>query len=255
MNINETRNEIDKIDGEIARLFERRMLAAGKISAYKKANRLPLYDASRERDVIEGRAAAASDALRQYVKQLFQTLTALSKGYQLQSVLEKNIVLIGMMGSGKSEKGRLLAERAGMRFIDSDEEIAREQGMTVPEIFAQYGEREFRLLESKKIAEIAALKRHVIATGGGVPLCDGNMEKLKEGGVVVFLHRDIDETARTLGTAGRPLLQDGAEVLYALYRDRLPLYRKWRDVECCASGAISAAVDEVITALFEYAIA
>lgn len=251
MDINELRKQIDETDAEILRLFERRMSISGEIGAYKKQNGLSLFDASRERELLESRLSDIGDeTLKPYAAQLFKTLMELSKGFQLRTVNEKNIVLIGIMGSGKSSKGKLLAERLGMGFIDIDEEIEKEQGMTVPEIFEKHGKFKFRDLENRKTAEISTLKHHVISTGGGVVLSDSNMENLGKNGIIVFLNRDIDETVRTIDTANRPLLADGAHKLYEIYNDRLELYRKWCDFELAGESTVEAAVDEIIKKIF-----
>ncbi len=252
MDINALRTQIDQIDAEIVKLFERRMQVAQEIAGYKKQNNLPLYDVGREETLLQSRTQMLQDAgLSPYVKQLFKTLMELSKGYQHRMTSEKNIVLIGLMGSGKSSKGKLLAERLGMRFVDVDEEIERTQGMTIAEIFEHKGKIAFREIEHKIIADISGEKRCVISTGGGVVLSETNMKKLKENGTVVFLNRDVDATVKTIDTDARPLLKDGAQKLFEIYDDRLPLYRKWQDIEIAGEfKTVEDAVDKMIGELF-----
>jgi shikimate kinase len=253
MDINDLRNEIDKIDKEIVALFERRMAVSKDIGQYKKSKGLPLYDQEREQNALQSRIEMLGNKqFEPYLKQLFTTLMELSKGYQFQTTSEKNIVLIGIMGSGKSSKGRLLASRLGMHYVDVDDEIEKEQGMSISDIFAKKGSFEFRKLESNKIEEISKKKRHVISTGGGVVLSDSNMNRLKENAIVVFLNRDIDEIVRTIDIANRPLLEAaGASKLYEIFKDRLPLYRKWCDIEITEENkSVEDSVNEIIKRVF-----
>ena len=99
----------------------------------------------------------------------------------------KNIVLIGMPGSGKSTIGKLLAEQLGRRFIDTDEVIVERAGVSIPEIFARDGEESFRLLEEEVCADICKLSGCVIATGGGVVTREKNHLSLRQNSDVVFL--------------------------------------------------------------------
>ena len=252
MYINDLRVEIDKVDSEIVKLFEQRMSISAQISKFKKANGLPLFDEERERALLESRVSMLeNDKLESYLKQLFKTLMELSKGYQFQASSEKNIVLIGIMGSGKTSKGKLLASRLGMKYIDVDEEIEAEQNMSIPEIFEAQGKYKFRELESKKIEEISKEKRCVISTGGGVVLSDTNMKNLKSNGIVVFVNRDIEEIVKTIDTSNRPLLKDGAQKLFEIYNDRLQHYKKWADIEIEGDyKTIEEAVDKLINELF-----
>jgi shikimate kinase len=101
--------------------------------------------------------------------------------------IHKLIFLIGFMGSGKSTLGKNLAESLNYDFIDSDLWIEKEQGMSIDNIFSSKGEAFFRELELKFIENLNPLKPTIIATGGGLPCFNGNIEKLKEIGTVIFL--------------------------------------------------------------------
>lgn len=120
-----------------------------------------------------------------------------------------NIILIGFMGSGKSNVGRRLAEKLGYHFQDTDEIIVLREGMEVQEIFSRHGEKFFRNLESRLLMSIMdTLKRTVLATGGGMPILDKNVSLLSDMGQVVYLRasqRTIID--RLLGDSTRPLLK------------------------------------------------
>lgn len=145
----------------------------------------------------------------------------------------KWIVLLGMPGSGKSTCGRLLSSLTGMDFVDSDEEIEREQGMTIPEIFQQVGERGFREIESAYLRGIdPALTPRILATGGGMPLAPANFALLAALGRMVYLYAPLETLADRLAlSVNRPLLartevQTMKEKLAELLAARRPTYER-----------------------------
>jgi 3-dehydroquinate synthase len=143
-----------------------------------------------------------------------------------------NIILIGMMGAGKTTVGKLLAKQLGKTFIDSDEEIQKRTGVTIPHIFDVEGEDGFRLRESGVIQDL--LKQHdiVLATGGGVVLSPQNRAVLKHNGIVVYLKSSVhDLWQRTRHDQNRPLLQtnDPRAKLQELVDLRDPLYEETAD--------------------------
>lgn len=133
----------------------------------------------------------------------------------------RNIVLIGLMGSGKTTVGRILAVRLQREFYDTDEMVERETGQTVSEIFAVEGQRRFRALESEAIRAVAALRGRVIAVGGGAVTVPANVTHLRATGDLVWLDADPAELAARCAAEGvelRPLLAGGdpAERIAAL---------------------------------------
>src|SRR5512145_1218945 len=104
-----------------------------------------------------------------------------------------NIILVGMMGAGKTTVGKLLAKQLGKTFIDSDEEIQRRTGVTIPHIFDVEGEAGFRLRESAVIQELLAQNDIVLATGGGAILSPQNRSMMKQNGVVVYLKSTVHD--------------------------------------------------------------
>ena len=138
------------------------------------------------------------------------------------------IYLTGFMGSGKSTVGRLLAARLGVAFVDLDEEIERQAGLRVREIFAEHGEPVFRRLEREALEATARLPEAVIATGGGTVTFEANARWIREHGFTVWLNPAFATLAARVGGLGkedRPLFQDETQAL-ALYRERLPAYRR-----------------------------
>lgn len=138
------------------------------------------------------------------------------------------IVLIGMMGSGKSSIGRRLASRLGMGFVDADIEIETAAGMSIPEIFAQRGEAEFRDGERRVISRILTTQAPlVLATGGGAFMNAETRARVKELGVSVWLKAEPDVLMRRVRKrSNRPLLQtaDPDATLRAMLAQREPVY-------------------------------
>jgi len=143
--------------------------------------------------------------------------------------LEGNIILVGLMGAGKTSVGKALARILGKRFLDSDQEIERATGVKIPVIFEFEGETGFRARESKMLAELVRLENIVLATGGGAVLSKDNRDLLHAVGTVIYLRAPVRSLVkRTRRDRSRPLLQvaDPAAKLTALYEQRDPLYRE-----------------------------
>ena len=141
----------------------------------------------------------------------------------------KNLVLIGMMGCGKSTVGRLLARKLGRELVDTDQYIEEKTGRTIPEIFAQEGEDFFRELERAAGETLAARRDLVIACGGGLPTRSAAIAPLKESGTVLFLRRDPGEIYDKVSMGSRPLGQEGRAAFLARYAAREPVYLSWAD--------------------------
>lgn len=137
------------------------------------------------------------------------------------------IVLVGMMGVGKSTVGRRLAARLGLHFVDADEEIEKAAGMTVTEIFERYGESYFRDGERRVIARLMDGAPKVIATGGGAFMQDETRRLILDGATAIWLDADIDILVDRVGRReSRPLLKnrDPRTVLTELAAVRNPIY-------------------------------
>lgn len=141
--------------------------------------------------------------------------------------LDRSVVLVGLMGAGKTSVGRLLAARIGLPFVDADAEIEAAAGSTIEEIFAHDGEAVFRSGERRVIARLLAGPPRVIATGGGAWMDAATREAVRARGVSVWLRADLDVLVKRTGRrGGRPLLKQGEprEVLARLIAARYPVY-------------------------------
>lgn len=144
-----------------------------------------------------------------------------------------NIFLVGMMGAGKTTVGKLLAKQMGKTFIDSDDEIQRRTGVTIPHIFDFEGEGGFRQRESAVIKDLAQQDNIVLATGGGAVLNESSRAELVRNGTVVYLKSSVhDLLQRTRHDRNRPLLQtaDPRARLRELFEQRDPLYMQVADL-------------------------
>lgn len=143
------------------------------------------------------------------------------------SIRDRSIVLVGLMGSGKSTIGRRLAQRLGMRFADADDEIERAAGMTISDIFARFGEAHFRDGERRVITRLLAGKPMVLATGGGAFINDETRALILRDSLCIWLDADIPTLVERVGRRShRPLLKDRdpGEVLRELAVIRNPIY-------------------------------
>ena len=167
--------------------------------------------------------------------------------------LKKTIVMVGMMGAGKTAVGRALAARLGVPFLDSDHEIEAAANMSIPEIFARDGESFFRLKERQVITRLLEEERGVLSTGGGAFLSEDNRNIIRQGGVSVWLKADLNVLwNRVRHKDTRPLLRtaDPRATLSDLYDKRVPFYAE-ADLAVVSDGdtSIDAMVDRVLDAL------
>lgn len=162
---------------------------------------------------------------------------------KIQSQCE-NILLIGMPGCGKSELGKRIASRLKKPFVDTDAEIERAAGKTIPQIFRQDGEEAFRTLETQILAEITKHSGQVIATGGGIIKRPENLPLLRQNGRVLFIERALTQ----LPHKGRPL-SSSDDAVAALYRERLPLYCAAADLRFENNRTIAEAVEGILQIL------
>ncbi len=144
-----------------------------------------------------------------------------------QSGLKRTVVLVGLMGAGKSSVGKRLAENLGLRFVDSDAEIELAAGMSIPEIFATYGETYFRDGERRVLARLLNEPPCILATGGGAFMNAENRRLIREKAISVWIKADLETLwNRVQGKPGRPLLAqaNAKQVLADLLAKRYPVY-------------------------------
>jgi shikimate kinase len=168
----------------------------------------------------------------------------------------RSIVLVGMMGAGKSSIGRRLAQRLDIPFVDADQKIEEAHaGVTIPEIFATYGEPYFRSGEARVIARLLDSGPQVLATGGGAYMNADTRAGVRQKGVSVWLKAEFDVLMRRVkrrSTADRPMLQgDPAQRIAHLMAERYPVYAEADVTVMSRDVAHETIVNEIIAALAE----
>lgn len=165
---------------------------------------------------------------------------------------KNNIFLVGLMGVGKTSIGRMLAKELYLNFYDSDHEIEKRTGASIPWIFDLEGEQGFRQREKKVIDELTQLKGIVLATGGGAVLNPDNRNALSSRGVVIYLQANLEDLVERTGrNQNRPLLaKDSRAVLEKLLENREPLYREIADLVYNTSGrSVNEITQEILVDL------
>jgi len=165
------------------------------------------------------------------------------------------IVLVGMMGAGKSSVGRRLAGRLGIPFVDADSQIEEAAQMTIPEIFEKYGEADFRSVEARVIARLLDGGPQVLATGGGAFMNPSTRAAVRARGVSFWLKAEVDVLLRRVKRrSDRPLLQAGdpAETLKRLMAERYPVYAEADVTILSREVPHEKIVDEILAALSEH---
>ncbi|TNE67543.1 MAG: shikimate kinase [Alphaproteobacteria bacterium] len=167
----------------------------------------------------------------------------------------RTIVLVGLMGAGKTTVGRRLARRLRLPFVDSDQEIEKAAGMSVAEIFENFGESEFRSGERRVISRLLDGNPQVVATGGGAFVNNETRALIKERGLSVWLDADIETLVeRTSRRDTRPLLKQGdpKAILTRLANERAPFYAEADLKVTSSAGPHDNVVGSVIDALLAY---
>ena len=153
--------------------------------------------------------------------------------YWIVNRQSRSIVLIGMMGAGKSSVGRCLHRRTGLALHDTDEIVAANFGMSIPEIFAEHGEKKFREAETEALRSVRTEEQTIIITGGGIVLRKENVEILRSQAVIVWLDGDEKTLfARASRKQNRPLLQtkNPRRAFSQILGSRRPLYAEIADI-------------------------
>ncbi len=169
--------------------------------------------------------------------------------------LDKSIVLVGLMGAGKTSIGRLLGRRLGLEFVDADAEIEAAAGASIEEIFKVHGEAAFRSGERRVIARLLAGPVRVIATGGGAFIDQATRTAIKKSATSVWLKADLETLLKRVSRrGGRPLLKDKdpRRVLQQLVAERGPVYGKADIIVETSENPPADVADRVIKALEAY---
>lgn len=176
-------------------------------------------------------------------------------GRVLEQLGQRCIVLVGMMGAGKTSIGRRLAGLLQIPFVDADLEIEKAANLSVPEIFSHYGEAHFREGERRVVARLLTNGPAVLATGGGAFMCEETRQRCRESGVSIWLRADASVLLERVRKKGnRPLLNqpDPDNVMRRLMTEREPIYALADLTVASREGPHQALVAEIVGALDQH---
>ena len=164
----------------------------------------------------------------------------------------RNLIFVGLMGAGKAAIGRMTAQALGIPFVDSDHEIERVSRMSITDLFAAYGEAEFRALETRVIKRLLRSGPRVVSTGGGAYINDNTRKHIKRGGLTVWLKADLDVLWERVNKRDtRPLLktENPRQTLENLMNARYPIYSEADLTVMSRDVKKETMVEEVLTAI------
>ncbi len=234
------REIIADCDQKITAALKTRMECIEGIINYKKENGLPVLQPEQEKRQLEKvEKDVAGSVFEEEILHIFKDIIENSKRIQAKTLFEKNILLIGFMGAGKSTVSAKLSEWLAMEIMEMDAYIQQKEGMTIQEIFAVNGEEYFRNCESNTLIELRERKHMVVSCGGGVPLREKNVELMKNSGYVVWLTATPEAIYdRVKDSTERPLLNGNMNVPFIqnLMESRKEKYEKAADIMVDTTG-------------------
>lgn len=234
------RSIIADCDERITAALKTRMECIEGIITYKRENGLPVLQPEQERKQLARVAdAVAGSVFEEEILHIFEGIIANSKRIQAKTLFDKNILLIGFMGAGKSTVSAKLSELLAMEIMEMDAYIQKKEGMSIKDIFATNGEEYFRNCESNTLIELRERKRMVVSCGGGVPLREKNVELMKNSGYVVWLTATPEAIyERVKDSTERPLLNGNMNVPFIqnLMESRREKYERAADIVIDTTG-------------------
>lgn len=234
------RSIIADCDERITAALKTRMECIEGIITYKRENGLPVLQPEQEKKQLERVAAeVAGTVFEEEILHIFEGIIENSKRIQAKTLFDKNILLIGFMGAGKSTVSAKLSELLAMEIMEMDAYIQEKEGMSIKEIFAVNGEEYFRNCESNTLIELREKKHMVVSCGGGVPLREKNVELMKNSGYVVWLTATPEAIyERVKDSTERPLLNGNMNVPFIqnLMESRREKYERAADIVIDTTG-------------------
>ncbi len=205
-----------------------------KIMSYKEEYGIPILQPRQiEKQEEKLREKVADSKYREEIEDIFACIRKNSKRLQARKLFDYNIVLIGFMGTGKSTVSEYLSTMFAMDVVEMDQEIVKQQGMSIPDIFATYGEEYFRDLETELLINMQERKNVLISCGGGVALRERNIAEMKKNGRVVLLSASPEVIyERVKDCNNRPVLagRKNVEAIAELMEQRRSKYEAAADV-------------------------
>lgn len=208
------RESLALCDDKIIDALVERSKIVEKIMAYKEEYGMPILQPQQEaKQALRLEEKLNDNKYREEIMDIFECIRMNSKKIQARKLFDYNIVMIGFMGAGKSTVAEYLSTMFAMEVVEMDQEIVKEEGMSIPDIFATYGEEYFRNLETNLLIEMQATKNTIVSCGGGAALREQNVKEMKKNGKVVLLTAAPETILnRVKDSDDRPLLNGNKNV-------------------------------------------
>ena len=250
------REQLALCDDKIIDALVERNAIVEKIMAYKEEYGMPILQPAQEakqeqrlKDKLEG------SKYQDEIYDVFRRIVRNSKRIQARKLFSYNIVLIGFMGAGKSTVSDYLSTMFAMRIVEMDQVIADREEMSIPDIFATYGEEYFREQETKLLIELQDKKNTIISCGGGAALRAENVTEMKKNGRVVLLTASPETVyERVKDSDDRPVLKENnnVEFIADLMENRREKYEAAADIVIQTDNkTVLQVCEELITKLME----
>lgn len=250
--LDKLRNDLDMCDEIIVDALRMRYQIIQEITNYKQENGIQVVQPEEE----ERKKNYVMQKLDDYkykksILKVYESILYRSKRIQSHELFDFNIFLIGFMGVGKSTVSKALQRVFAMDVVEMDEIIARQNGMSISEIFEFHGEEYFRNEETELLRESRSKKNRIVSCGGGVPMRQVNVDEMKKSGKVVLLTASPETILeRVRGNHDRPLLENNKNVDYIkdLMEKRRPAYEAAADIVISTDGKSAYEICEEIIA-------
>jgi shikimate kinase len=254
--IEQIREKIGICDDVIIEQLAIRMNYIQEIITYKKATGIPILQPEQEKKQTDALMAKLNDnEFEEEILDVFKYIMKNSRRIQAKSLFDYNVFLVGFMGAGKSTIARDLMEKLEMDRVEMDEMIVQKQGMSISEIFDEYGEAYFRNLESNTLIELQKRKQTIVSCGGGVVMRAENADHMKKNGRVVLLTAKPETILeRVKDSDERPILNNhmNVEFIAELMEKRRERYLAVADVIIETDAkTVSQITDEIIAKLIQ----
>ncbi|CUX20457.1 shikimate kinase [Clostridium sp. C105KSO13] len=250
------REQLALCDDKIIDALMERNAAAEKIMVYKESHGMPIFQPlQEEKQVRRLKEKLEGNKYQEEIHDVFKRILYVSKRIQAKKLFPYNIILIGFMGAGKSTVSDYLSAMFSMKIAEMDQIIAEREGMSIPDIFATYGEAYFRAKETELLIELQSQKNTIISCGGGAALREENVTEMKKKGRVVLLTASPETVyERVKDDQERPVLQGNNNVEYItkLMEKRRKKYEAAADIVIQTDDKdVLQICEELITKLLE----
>ncbi len=255
--LEQIRAKIGECDNRIIEALADRMVHIQEIISYKKATGIPILQPEQEKKQTDALKAKLGDnEFEEEILDIFKYIVKNSRRVQAKSLFDYNVFLIGFMGAGKTTIASELERKLEMHRVEMDAMIVEKQGMSISEIFDEYGEAYFRNLESNCLIELQKVKQSIVSCGGGVVMREDNAEHMKKNGRVVLLTaRPETILERVKDSNERPILNNhmNVEFIANLLEKRKARYHAVADIEVATDGKSEDQIcDEIIAKLIAF---